>query len=327
MMTFLSKTISLIVRQSIILALLAASLAPLANAADDSPAVEVLLRNGTSIKARLLQERPDRIDLDLGFSLLAVPRAEVAQAKQDAGKTQPTPTGPVSRGLYSVDPDRRELNVRENVDRCGAGVVQIRTATGLGSGFLIDNRGHVVTNNHVVSGEQAIRVQVYDTSGGTLRRNEFNKVRIVATSPLFDLALLQIEDAAVAGVPFLPIGDSELLSQGQPVFAIGSPLGLERTVSQGIVSLRNREIDGRVYIQTTVQINPGNSGGPLLNLRGEVVGVNNMKAALVGVEGLAFDIPASVLKFFLANVDAYAFDPRNPNSGFRYNQPPGAPSL
>jgi serine protease Do len=75
-------------------------------------------------------------------------------------------------------------------------------------------------------------------------------------------------------------------------------------------------------LQTTTQINPGNSGGPLFNLRGEVVGVNNMKIAAVGAEGLGFSISADVVKSFLDNRDAYAFDPRNPNTGFRYLSPP-----
>jgi serine protease Do len=106
------------------------------------------------------------------------------------------------------------------------------------------------------------------------------------------------------------------------VFAIGSPLGLDRTVSEGIISVANRVINGRLYLQTTTQINPGNSGGPLFNLKGEVVGVNNMKISAVGAEGLGFSISSNTLKSFIDNRDAYAFDPRNPNAGFRYLSPP-----
>lgn len=123
----------------------------------------------------------------------------------------------------------------------------------------------------------------------------------------------------------MPLGDSQSVGEGQTVFAIGSPLGLERTVSQGIISLRNRALGGLLYLQTTTQINPGNSGGPLFNLRGEVVGVNNMKPMMTGIEGLNFAIPVSVLKTFIINRDAYAFDPRNPNAGFRYLQPSSFP--
>ncbi len=80
-------------------------------------------------------------------------------------------------------------------------------------------------------------------------------------------------------------------------------------------------MDGQLYLQSTVQINPGNSGGPLFNLRGEVVGVNNMKIQAVGIEGLSFAIPANRLRVFLDNIDAYAFDARNTNNGYRYNAP------
>ena len=94
------------------------------------------------------------------------------------------------------------------------------------------------------------------------------------------------------------------------------------SVSKGIISLKNRLIGGRLYIQTTAQINPGNSGGPLFNNRGEVIGVNNMKIIAMGAEGLGFSIPTRVLKTFLNNREAFAFDPTNPNTGFRYTHPP-----
>ena len=95
----------------------------------------------------------------------------------------------------------------------------------------------------------------------------------------------------------MALGDSESLAVGERVFAIGSPLGLERTVTEGIVSTKTRQLQGELYLQTTAQINPGNSGGPLFNMRGEVVGVTNMKIAFG--EGLGFAIPAEAVKFFL----------------------------
>ncbi len=285
----------------------------------------VTLESGAVIEATVLQEKADRIDLDLGPMLLSLPR-EAVKAIQRAGEEPPSPETTLAAAPL-LNPARPVLSVQENVARCGGGVVQVRSATGLGSGLIINDRGQVVTNNHVVSGERELIVTVYRDTPEGLERVDYSNVRILATSPFFDLALLQIDDPEVGELPVVPIGDSEGLGQGQPVFAIGSPLGLERTVSQGIISLRNRLIDGRVYIQTTAQINPGNSGGPLFNLRGEVVGVNNMKAALPGVEGLGFAIPASIVRFFLENREAFAFDPRNPNAGFRYPSPPGARPL
>ncbi len=290
-------------------------------------AQEILLKNGNRISGAVLQERADKVFLDLGYTILSIPRDEIAsvvKSQDSTGISVKDTNFAAGDALFIEDPSREQMDVRANVDRCGESVVQVRSATGLGSGFILNTLGHVITNNHVISGERELQVTVYKKTEQGLQKVEYEKVRILATSPLFDLALLQIDHADASTFRPLPLGDSEKLAQGQTVFAIGSPLGLERTVSQGIVSLRNREITGRVYIQTTVQINPGNSGGPLLNLRGEVVGVNNMKAALMGVEGLAFAIPSSVLKFFLQNRDAFAFDTRNPNAGFRYLPPPGA---
>ena len=110
---------------------------------------------------------------------------------------------------------------------------------------------------------------------------------------------------------------------GEKVFAIGSPQGLERTVTEGILSTKTREVEGALYLQTSTPINPGNSGGPLFNLRGEVVGVTNMKR--LNSEGLGFAIPVSRVKYFLDHRDAYAYDNDNPNNAFRYLPPPRRP--
>ncbi|MEZ6045154.1 MAG: trypsin-like peptidase domain-containing protein [Planctomycetaceae bacterium] len=156
-------------------------------------------------------------------------------------------------------------------------------------------------------------------------RNDFTRqrisdVKILALNPYFDLALLQIPKQE--GVPFhkVYLAESEDYQEGDAVFAIGNPHGLERSVSQGIVSTRNRNFQGIVFIQTTAQINPGNSGGPLFNERGEVMGVTNMKLQLS--EGLGFAIPVAYLKHFLDNYDAFAFDEKNPNTGYHYLDPP-----
>src|SRR6185295_5227852 len=118
---------------------------------------------------------------------------------------------------------------------------------------------------------------------------------------------------------YVALGDSDNLAVGERVFAVGSPLGLERTVTEGIVSTKTRQFQGELYIQTTAQINPGNSGGPLFNLRGEVVGVTNMK---VFGEGLAFAIPGDNVKRFLKNRDSFAYDTDNPSNPYRYLEPP-----
>jgi serine protease Do len=119
----------------------------------------------------------------------------------------------------------------------------------------------------------------------------------------------------------VPLAGEDSMSVGDRVFAIGSPLGLERTVTEGIVSTKTRVIQGSLYLQTTAQINPGNSGGPLFNLYGEVIGVTNMKITIG--EGLGFAIPADALIYFLDHRDAFAYDNENPNNAYRYLPPPG----
>jgi serine protease Do len=191
-----------------------------------------------------------------------------------------------------------------------------------GSGFIINDRGYCVTNYHVVEGQTRVAATIFHRSKqGDFERRAIRDVRILALNPHFDLALLEIP--AQDDLEFRPvfIADNDSQIEGDTVFAIGSPLGLERSVSEGIVSTRNRNMAGIVYIQTTAQINPGNSGGPLFNSRGEVVGVINMK--LTFGEGLGFAIPVTYLRHFLNNRDAFAFDRTNPNTGYHYLTPPG----
>jgi serine protease Do len=280
----------------------------------------VKLKSGAAIQGDILTERADRVVIDLGFTVLTIPRDEIERITAENATSSAVDE---STDLYRTSTGRPVLTVKENVDRVAEAVVQVRTPVGLGSGFIIHPAGYIITNAHVVSGEYAITVTQFRRGTAELEKSIYNKVRIVALDSRLDLALLKIDDVpAASALPFVSIGDSNGLNEGQTVFAIGSPLGLDRTVSQGIVSSRNRPMGGQLYIQTTTQINPGNSGGPLFDLRGEVVGVNNMKAMMAGIEGLNFAIPSAVLKNFLRNRDAFAFDARNPNAGFRYLEPP-----
>jgi serine protease Do len=287
--------------------------------------VKIVLKNGAELRGEVLKDREDAVVLDLGHTVLTVPRGEISifEKALEAGKKTAAVQG---EDIYYVEPTREAMTVEKNVQRVAESVVQIQTASGLGSGFIINKLGYVITNQHVIAGEREITVVVYRKKPDGLEKQQFTKVKIIAMNGFLDVAILQIDDPAVDKLPFVPMGESDSLTQGQDVFAIGSPLGLERSVSKGIVSIRARESGGRWYIQSTTQINPGNSGGPLFNARGEVVGVNNMKAAGVGVEGLGFSIPSNVLKLFLKNREAFAFDPRNPNSGFRYLPPPAPPT-
>jgi serine protease Do len=153
---------------------------------------------------------------------------------------------------------------------------------GLGSGFIIDKSGYIVTNNHVVDGADDIKVVLKD-------KTEYNAT-VVGRDPVTDIALIKVETEK--GLPTVSLGDSDNLRVGEWVAAIGSPFGLDYTVTAGIVSAKGRVIGAGPYddfIQTDASINPGNSGGPLINMQGEVVGINTMIVA--GGQGIGFAIP------------------------------------
>ena len=154
---------------------------------------------------------------------------------------------------------------------------------GTGSGFIIDSNGYILTNAHVVEGATNIYVTLTD-------KREF-KAKLIGTDRRTDVALLKIDGL---GLPKLPIGDSSKVRVGEWVLAIGSPFGLDNTVTAGIVSAKGRETNDSItpFIQTDVAINPGNSGGPLINTKGEAIGVNSqIYSRSGGYMGISFAIP------------------------------------
>src|SRR5262245_19513393 len=164
-----------------------------------------------------------------------------------------------------------------------------RSVRSMGSGFIINPNGNIITNNHVVEGATEINVKLSD--GRELPG------KILGRDPKTDLALLKVE---ATGLPTIALGDSADLKVGEPVMAIGNPFGLEQTVTTGIVSATGRVIGQGPYddfIQTDASINPGNSGGPLINARGQAIGIN---AAIFsqsgGSVGIGFAIPCNQAK-------------------------------
>lgn len=164
---------------------------------------------------------------------------------------------------------------------------------GTGSGFVWDDRGHIVTNNHVISGASGARVRLAD--GRVL------EAELVGTAPQHDIAVLRV-DAGTDAPPPLPVGESDTLRVGQSVLAIGNPFGLDWTLTTGIVSALDREIPTRGgatiegLIQTAAAINPGNSGGPLIDSAGRLIGVNTAIFSPSGSSaGIGFAVPVDTV--------------------------------
>jgi serine protease Do len=164
----------------------------------------------------------------------------------------------------------------------------------LGSGVIISKDGYILTNNHVVANADTIEVELYD---GTKQ-----KAKLIGTDPSTDLAVIKIDPTPT--MKFAPLGDSDTLKVGEWVVAIGSPRGFDWTVTAGIISAKHRTGIGALgpagyedFIQTDAAINPGNSGGPLINLKGEVIGINSLIiSASQGSEGMGFAIPSNMAK-------------------------------
>lgn len=166
---------------------------------------------------------------------------------------------------------------------------QSRKRTSLGSGFIISADGFIVTNNHVVEGADLIKVAMEQQ-----KKEKVYTTKVIGTDPDTDLALLKID---AKNLPTLNFGDSDALEVGEWVLAIGNPLGFDHSVTAGILSAKGRNIQAGTYddfLQTDASINPGNSGGPLLNMKGEVVGINTAIASRA--QGIGFAIPSTMAK-------------------------------
>ncbi len=164
----------------------------------------------------------------------------------------------------------------------------------LGSGFVLNRQGYILTNAHVIRNATDVEVVFSD-------RREAS-AKIIGTDPLTDTALIQVQVTADWALEPLPLGDSDALDVGEFVLAVGNPLGLSHTVTSGLVSATQRMVPGEAlklldFVQTDSAINPGSSGGPLLNLHGEVVGMNT--AVLENAQGIGFAIPINTVKAML----------------------------
>jgi S1-C subfamily serine protease len=218
-------------------------------------------------------------------------------AAQPIAQTPPVAPDNIAGAVYrAVGPSIVEINVQSQVRR---GL----TPSGSGTGFVVDAGGLVITNNHVVSGSSNVSV--------TFSNGETRSAQVVGTDSSNDLALLRVETMP-SGIPAVTLGDSSTVEVGETAIAIGSPFGLEQTVTQGIVSAveRNWSSTGptlRGLIQTDAPINPGNSGGPLLNARGEVIGITTLiESPVRGNVGVGFAVPVNIVKQQLDQLESGA---------------------
>jgi len=291
----------------------------------------IVLKEGQTLTGDILAEKSDELIVDIGVSVLTIHKEKILQYEYtradeeiavDSNETVLETTvevGQAGRERLYTQARLEKTTIEECVERVSEAVVKVSSPAGMGSGFFLNEDGYLITNYHVIEKETKIEVTVFQKAKDGFEKKKLKKVKIEAVNPFIDLALLKVEDLGDTEIKYVPLGDIDSIKVGEQVFAIGNPLGLERTVTDGVISTINRAFQGLIYIQTNADINPGNSGGPLFNLAGEVIGVTNMGYIFFG--GLGFAIPIDYVKHFIDNRDAFAYDKDNPNTGYRYIQP------
>src|SRR5215813_1622527 len=253
-------------------------------------------------KARLARRLP-ALALSLGLGLFAPVFGQQAQQIRKSGATDTTQV---------ASPSEFSRTFVEAAKRIKPTVVHIKVGTrgATGSGVIVSSDGYILTNNHVASAANELAVKLMD--GRELR------ARRIGVDARTDLALIKVE---AQNLPYATLGDSSKLEQGEWVIAIGSPFGLEQTMTAGIISAIGRKFSGSYdnYIQTDASINPGNSGGALVNMNGEVIGINtSILSKGGGSEGVGFAIPSNMAKNvkeqLLGNAGVYAGANARPNT-------------
>jgi serine protease Do len=197
-----------------------------------------------------------------------------------------------------VSIDTAGIRTEELVDFFGRASIRSYPTQGQGSGVIVSTEGHIITNHHVIAGQQEIRI--------TLHGGKVYSATMIGEDPLLDIAVIKIDSNEI----FTPLklGDSSLVEVGQLVFAIGNPFGLGETVTQGIISAKERSLSDnqRDLFQTDAAINPGNSGGPLVNLTGEIIGINvaifSVDKENPSFQGVGFSIPSNEVKEALEQI-------------------------
>ncbi len=298
----------------------------------------IVLKQGQTLTGDILAEKQTQLYLDIGLTVLTIPKKDILEYEytetsyaERLDVDEINDSGPEPAQLPAFVPvasppaqlyrtaNLEQTTIEKCVDAVSEAVVKVSSPTGSGSGFFINEDAFLITNYHVIEKETKIEITVFLKAKNGFEKKIFKNVKIEAINPFVDLALLKVEDLGDTKVKFVHLGDINSIKTGQEVFVVGNPLGLERTVTNGLVSTTNRAFEGLIYIQTNADINPGNSGGPLFNLAGEVIGVTNMGYIFYG--GLGFAIPVNYVKHFIENRDAFTYDKDNPNTGYKYIQP------
>jgi putative serine protease PepD len=220
---------------------------------------------------------------------------------------QPSTTTPATTTPVSISASDGKADIARAVYAAASpSVASVRTQDGSGTGFLVDSNGTIVTNAHVVGTNKQVQVRFDD-------KGDYHDAQVLSVDASTDLAAIKIDASDAQGIRPLQLADSDNVQVGDSAIAIGYPLGLDRTATAGIISGLERQIESPngfsidKVIQTDAPVNPGNSGGPLLNAKGQVIGVNSQIATAAGGGegnvGIAFAIPANTVKKVLPDLE------------------------
>ncbi|MHC4790576.1 MAG: S1C family serine protease [Planctomycetota bacterium] len=248
----------------------------------------IILKQGQKLTGDILVEKENLLYVDIGVTVLTIPKESILEYEYtktfeyeqqaevndfDTNDLIAEPQTGRGEGQLYYTAELPILTIEKCVDAFSEAVVKVSSPAGMGSGFFINEDGYLITNYHVIERETKIEVTMFQREKNGFEKKEFKKVKIEAINPFIDLALLKVEDLGDTKVKFVYLGDTDLIKVGEKVFAIGNPLGLERTVTDGVISTKNRAFQGLIYIQTNADINPGNSGGPWRGRRRHEYGI------------------------------------------------------
>ncbi len=300
--------------------------------------IRLVLRDGSVIECSSHRETRTHLHVTLAGQEVAIP-LDAIRHRFRSGKTE--------QSLYFASndplPKKSWAQLRAAAEKA---VVKVQHDLGTGSGFIIHPDGFVITNQHAVLGAANLSVTLYRPTTEGLVEETIRKVRILSLNGAYNLALLKLEperprqpepseelkEGEKGVFPWAPLGDARLLKTGDEVFSFSSVEDGRRELLKGVIRDRNPRAPDpgsgaghSLYLNTSIPVSVKSSGVPVFNLRGEVVGVTNVR--LEGAEGLGFALPSPFLMLFIEHRESFVFDPSDSRNGFEYLPPPSIPTV
>jgi len=277
----------------------------------------VLLRNGSRIEAPLLQHDAQSTVVDLGYKVAAIPAGDILSVDDRSSDSK---SATATNTYYSTEKPPQLSSPEDTVAACGGAVVLVKSSHDLGSGFFINKKGYLVTDNNIVKGDQHLTVIRFKKENGELKRIVYHDIDVVSEAAFHGVAVLKVNGISDDLNTVVSLAESNSEKVNDEVFAIGHNNKKGYHVIKGVIRRTNMDYGDNLYDRVDISVGPDYSGGPIFNSSGQVIGFMNIEMRTV--KGFGFMMPTHSIKYVLDRTSGFSFDLETMKSGYTYPKPP-----